>query len=87
MAQRKSRSPNSEIVSATDVSSFVYCPEQWRLSVLGNPSENLASLERGERFHEKTAAVEVTSRAASRLGLVLLGVAALLMLVFLLWRR
>jgi hypothetical protein len=46
MAQRKSFPSNSAIVSATDVASFVYCPEQWRLSALGNPSENLASLER-----------------------------------------
>jgi hypothetical protein len=78
----------SGIVSASEVASWVYCLEQWRLHYgLGHESENVASLARGERFHESTAAVERSSRRILRLAGILIVVAALLVAVVLLVRR
>ena len=72
----------SGIVSASEVASFVYCPEQWRLQHgLGNDSENVAAIDRGEAFHVETARLEVGTRKASRLGLLLVVLAAILLLV------
>ena len=78
----------SGIVSASEVASWVYCPEQWRLQYgLGHKSENVASLNRGERFHESTAAVERSSRRVLQLAGILIIVAVLLLVVVLLVRR
>jgi hypothetical protein len=78
---------SSGVVSATEVASYVYCPEQWRLEHgLGHASTNKASLARGTALHAKTAAVEVWSRRGLRLGFVLVALAALLMLGALRWR-
>ena len=87
VAQRNFRQPNSEVVSASEVASWVYCPEQWRLHRLGHKSENVASIDRGERFHESTAAVERSFRSVLRLAGILIVVAALLLVVVLLVRR
>jgi hypothetical protein len=78
---------SSGVVSATEVASYVYCPEQWRLQHgLGHSSTNTASLARGAALHRKTAAVEVRSRRALRLGFMLVALAVLLMLRALLFR-
>ena len=72
------RSANSDVVSASEIASYVYCAEQWRLQHgLGQPSQNTESLERGERLHEKTAALEETSRAAIGIGWLLILLAVL----------
>jgi hypothetical protein len=86
--QKTHHSSRSDVVSASEIASWVYCPEQWRLhSGLGHESENVASLARGERFHEATAAVERSSRRILRLAGILIVVAALLLVVLLLVRR
>lgn len=78
----------SGIVSASEVASWVYCPEQWRLQYgLGHESENIGSLNRGHRFHESTAAVERSSRRVLRLAGILIIVAALLLVAVFLVRR
>jgi hypothetical protein len=70
------------VVSATEIASFVYCPEQWRLEHgLGNESENTASLSRGEAFHTRSATLEVRTRKASWVGLVLIALAAVVLLL------
>ena len=70
------------IVSASEIASFVYCPEQWRLQHgLGNESENVAGIDRGEALHVGTARLEVGTRKASRLGVLLVVLAAILLLV------
>ena len=87
MGQRH-RASHSDVVSASEVASWVYCPEQWRLQYgLGHDSENVASLDRGERFHESTAAVERSSRRVLRLAGILIIIAVLLLVVVLLVRR
>jgi hypothetical protein len=75
MSQIRSRASHSDVVSASEIGSWAYCPEQWRLQSLGNPSANVAALERGEAFHAKSATVETSSRLAIRVSwlLVLLG--------------
>ena len=87
MMRRRLPPSNSGVVSATEVASYVYCPEQWRLEHgLGNSSTNRTSLARGAALHRKTAAVEVRSRRALRLAFVLVVLAALLALGALFFR-
>jgi hypothetical protein len=70
------------VVSATEIASFIYCPEQWRLQHgLGNESENTAALSRGEAFHAKNASVVVGTRRSSWVGLVLIVLAVVLLLL------
>ena len=70
---------HSDVISASEIASFAYCPEQWRLQYgFGHESENVGSLKRGEALHTKTASVEVSSRHAFRMSWVLIGFAALL---------
>jgi hypothetical protein len=61
--------------------------ELWRLHALGNPSENVASLERGERHHEATATDEQTSQSLLRAAQVLIVLAGLLLLFAIVARR
>lgn len=78
---------SSGVVSATEVASYVYCPEKWRLEHgLGYASMNTALLARGTAQHRKIAAVEVWSRHALRLGVVLVVVAAIVLFVALRFR-
>jgi hypothetical protein len=72
----------TEVVSASEIASWEFCPEAWRLEALGEDPENLEELARGEAFHARTAANEVLSRKAAALGWWLLVIAVL---VSLLW--
>jgi hypothetical protein len=77
-----------DVVSASEIGSWVFCPEAWRLQALGHESGNVAALEAGERRHEETAAFEVQSGAALTLGRWLIAAVVLLLaaLAFLLVR-
>jgi hypothetical protein len=78
-----------DIVTASEIASWTYCPEAWRLgSALGLKPNNEKALARGEHFHEKTASVDVRSEAALRLGFafVALGLVVLGVLIFLVTR-
>jgi hypothetical protein len=81
----------SDVVSASEIASFVYCPEQWRLQcALGNEPQNRESLARGKSFHRSTARFDVWSRRLERLGtlLVLLALLAAVVAMRLVgWRR
>jgi len=65
-----------DVVTASEIAAWAWCPESWRLSSLGHEPENRASLERGQAFHESTAAFEERSRSAISLGWRLLVAAA-----------
>jgi hypothetical protein len=67
-----------DVVSASEIASWAWCPESWRLTSLGHDPENRAALKRGEEFHARTAAFEGRSRRAISLGWWLLAVALLL---------
>jgi len=71
MSQNRYRTSNSGMVSASEIASWAYCPEQWRYQHLGNAPENADALRRGEAFHAKTVVVETSSRHAIRVGRVL----------------
>jgi hypothetical protein len=68
-----------EIVSASEIAAYAWCPESWRLDAIGAKPTNQAALARGERAHAKNAAVEVESRSAISLGWWLILVAAALL--------
>ncbi len=80
MMRRRGPLSSSGVVSATEVASYVYCPEKWRLEHgLGYASMNTALLARGTAQHRKIAAVEVWSRHALRLGFALVVVAVIVL--------
>lgn len=68
---------NDDVVSASEIASWAWCPESWRLESLGLEPENRAALARGERLHVRTAAFEERSRSAVTLGWWLLAAALL----------
>ena len=71
------RDRDLELVSASEIASWAWCPESWRLETLGAEPGNRASLNRGEEFHARTAALEKGSRTARSLGWWLLAAAVL----------
>ncbi len=70
-----------DLVTASEIASWAWCPESWRLESLGHEPGNQASLKRGEAHHAKKAAFEGFSRSAILLGrwLIALGVAFLVL--------
>lgn len=77
----------NDLVSASEIAEWAWCPESWRLKSFGHESINRAALEKGEREHERKASFEVVSRSAISLGWSLLVAAVLLALVALLLVR
>ncbi|RUL84605.1 hypothetical protein [Tautonia sociabilis] len=76
------RKRNDNLVSASEIASWAWCPESWRLECgLGEKPANQAALRRGGRFHGLTAVFERLSRAVLTLGLWLLVLATLLLVV------
>ena len=69
---------DDDIVSASEIASWAWCPESWRLSSLGHEPENRAALARGETHHARQAAFEERSRSAISLGWWLLAASLLL---------
>jgi hypothetical protein len=80
---RNGRSP--ETVTASDIASFVYCPEQFRLERgLKLPPANQAVLAEGREFHTDLAEAYVVVES-SRWPRILGGVLIALALLALLW--
>jgi hypothetical protein len=70
-----------DLITASEIASYVYCPEQWRLEHgQGLPPENRAALDAGTRHHVRKAAAEQLAGWTIRLGLAV-AVAALALLV------
>jgi hypothetical protein len=44
-----------ELVSASEIASWAWCPESWRLDALGNEPGNRTAMKRGEKRHVLTA--------------------------------
>jgi hypothetical protein len=68
-------SKSDDVVSASEIASWAWCPESWRLDALGNESTNREELARGDAFHARTSAFEVWTRRAVVLGLGLVALA------------
>ena len=78
---RKFRDP--DIVSASEIASYAFCPEAWQLgSALGPKANNERELTRGEKTHENFAAVDERSQRATWIGVALIVFGALLVGVF-----
>lgn len=79
------RARDPDVVSASEIASWTWCPESWRLSSLGCESSNREAMASGERRHEEQAAFEELSRSATTVGwgLVAAGVALVLAVVYL----
>jgi hypothetical protein len=61
------------LVTASEVASYVYCPEQFRLQYgLGLAAENQAALDAGTRHHERKAVAERMAGGALAAGRLLL---------------
>ena len=72
-----------EIVTASEIAAFVYCPEAWRLEHgLGLEAGNREAIEAGGRHHERKAAAERVAGGFIGIGrlVAVLAVVALLLL-------
>ncbi len=88
MRRHEQRHGASDLVSATEIAAFVYCPEQFRLQYgLGLKPANQAGLDAGMRHHERKAVAEQVAGGSIGLGRALVVVAlVLLLLLWLVWR-
>jgi hypothetical protein len=72
-----------DIVTASEIAAWAFCPEAWRLDALGAEPVNQAARDRGEVTHVRKAALEEGSRSVSSVGWWLLAAAAALLLTVL----
>ena len=75
----------NDMVTASEIASWAWCPESWRLSALGHEPENQEEMSRGEKRQGRTILVERLSALAVKLGWWLL-VAAMFLAVLVLVR-
>jgi len=75
------KTQNTEIITASEIASWAWCPESWRLDSLGAEPGNRADMTRGETYHAQKAAFEERSRSAISLGWWLLALAVLVALL------
>ena len=64
-----------DLVSASEIAAWAWCPESWRLDAVGAEPTNRADRRRGREHHARTAWVEVWSRRLTWAGLSLLAAA------------
>lgn len=70
-----------DVVSASEIAAWAWCPESWRLDALGAEPSNRAAIARGETHHASKAAFEERSRSAISVGWWLLAAAVLMALL------
>ncbi len=58
----------SGVVSASEIASWEWCPESWRLQAIGEEPLSKEELARGKRLHERNSFVERASGTARILG-------------------
>ena len=75
---------NQDIVTASEIAEFVFCPESWRLARTGHESANQLAREAGDAHHTQKATAEKLAGKSMTLGRVLILV-ALLVLALLWW--
>lgn len=69
------------MISASEIASWAWCPESWRLDALGCEPGNRDAMSRGTAHHKEKAAFEGLSRLMMTVGLWLIVLAALAFLV------
>ncbi len=73
-----------DVVTAHEIGTFVFCPEQWRLEYgLGLEPGNQAALTTGTRHHARKQTAERTAGRLQQFGHNM--IAAALILFFILW--
>jgi hypothetical protein len=83
MGRFRRRQQQDDMITATELACFAYCPEQWRLEYgLGLEPGNRAALDAGTRHHEQKAVAEQVAGGSIGIGRVLV---VLAVLVLLLW--
>jgi hypothetical protein len=76
------------LVTASEVGSYVYCPEAWRLEFgLGLRAGNQPVRTAGERHHGEKLVAERIAGASIGLGRLLLIIAAIMLVALVLWLR
>jgi hypothetical protein len=76
-----------ELITATEIACFAYCPEQWRLQYgLELLPANKAALDAGTRHHARKAVAERLAGGLVVLGRALMVVAALVLLLWMFFR-
>lgn len=90
MQRYRKRGSGSDLITATEIAAFAYCPEQWRLHYgLEMLPGNRAALDAGTRHHEGKAVAEQVAGEAIGLGrlIIVIGIVVLgVVLLGLLWR-
>jgi hypothetical protein len=77
-AETMGRQRPDDLITATEIAAFAYCPEQWRLQHgLGLEPANRKELAAGTRHHARKAVAERLAGGAIALGRVLLVLAVL----------
>jgi hypothetical protein len=75
------------LVTASEIASFVYCPEQFRLEYgLGLPAENRAAMDAGARHHSRKAVAERLAGWSVGLGQLIVVAGLVLLLLWALLR-
>jgi hypothetical protein len=80
--RRKQRAGPDDLISATEIACFAYCPEQWRLQYgLRLPPGNQSALVAGTRHHARKAGVERVAGGTIAIGRILAILAVLVLFV------
>jgi hypothetical protein len=84
---QRGRSRADDLITASEMASFAYCPEAWRLEYgLGLEAGNRAAKGAGTRHHARKAVAERLAGLTIRLGQGIVLAALLLLLVWVLSR-
>ena len=73
-------------VTASEIASWVYCPEQWRLAALGHESTNQPARDAGTVHHAWKATAERVAGGSIVLGRVMVVIALLTLAAWVLSR-
>ena len=78
----KGQDAEHQLVTATEIAAFVYCPEQWRLEHgQGLEPGNRAVLDAGDRHHARKAVAERVAGGSITIGRLVAVLAVLVLLV------
>jgi hypothetical protein len=85
--RRRRRQGPEDLITASEIASFVYCQEAWRLEYgLRLAAENRAALDAGTRHHEGNAAAERVAGLSIGLGRLIVVAGLVLLLLWVLTR-
>ena len=84
--RRDKRRAGPEMVTASEIAAFVYCPEAWRLEKgLGLEPGNQQALDAGTQHHDRKAGTERIAGGSITLGRILAALAVMVLLLLLWW--